>query len=697
MQETKEEDVHVFGDNDYQQLNLSLGDVERPEAVHSPMPMRQIAGVSIVSVSFGTSHSAWLSNDGALFTIGDNSNGQCGFPSPEALLEPKRIEGLAMSFTIVQVACGGAFTAAVTQSGQLATFGANDNGQLGHGSDAALDIRRPKVIKDAGLAEVCSVACGEQHMLILDGGARVSSCGFGRFGALGHGDTDTRGSPTPISALAAAPITAVAAGERHSVALTFGGAVMAWGAGFCGALGLQSQRSIVSPAKSAEQAPICLVPRPLPSLRKGITHIAAGGAHTIALGGDGVLFGWGKGASGGAPIDSHTPIALTLPDGAARILSISAGREHSLALLSDGRVLSWGASQSGQLGLGDSVAQATPRWVSAAPTTIRAIVAGGHSSALLSGSADVDAAGATPQLTRLDLPKVKALIETQDWDGLASLVGAVFGSAALFNASFADEAAGGLLALQLEQIYVTLLRTFEVAPAVLHALRDSMHRLMNGIEAALNDITANGVAPPPLARSNSSSSTLSSRRAYVHSIAGYLLTPLAALLHNPLLWHVSEANAAHRIATLIDTRLGDEQRRHLTEVLSHQPADIFAARVVRPVREALERNIRSERAGGGSPATVVYLTRLLGLARDANIQSRKRASQAEAAAIGLATSGMQIGGISDAEFYSPFLSEHLDLQRDCKLSVGPDCQTPSPMLMQRSAHMLPSLPIHRQI
>ena len=96
-------------------------------------------------------------------------------------------------------------------------------------------------------------------------------------------------------------------------------------------------------------------------------------------------------------------------------------------------------------------------------------------------------------------------------------------------------------------------------------------------------------------------------------------------------------------------------------------------------------------AGDASVGEVVLLVRLLGLARDANEHAKAQsaaqsaadgpaavaaaAAAAEAAASGSASpGGMAPGTIDAVEFYSPFLSEHLDAQRDYSAQLADRCQ-----------------------
>ncbi|CAN0084353.1 unnamed protein product, partial [Phaeothamnion confervicola] len=55
--------------------------------------------------------------------------------------------------------------------------------------------------------------------------------GHGRGGRLGHGDENVRMVPTAVAALtdASKVVVAVAAGEKHTLALTENGAVYSWG------------------------------------------------------------------------------------------------------------------------------------------------------------------------------------------------------------------------------------------------------------------------------------------------------------------------------------------------------------------------------------------------------------------------------------------------------------------------------------
>lgn len=85
----------------------------------------------------------------------------------------------------------------------------------------------------------------------------------------------------------------------------------------------------------------------------GLTLIAAGAEHTLALKSDGTLWAWGYNFYGwlgdGTTTDRLTPVEVS---GLSGVSAIAAGEQHSLALKSDGTVWAWGRNLDGQLGDG---------------------------------------------------------------------------------------------------------------------------------------------------------------------------------------------------------------------------------------------------------------------------------------------------------------------------------------------------------
>ena len=95
----------------------------------------------------------------------------------------------------------------------------------------------------------------------------------------------------------------------------------------------------------------------------GVTQIAAGGYHTLALAGT-AIYAWGNNQYGQVGNGTATNrLAPTLVSGSLSFTAVSAGSWHSAALGSDGEIYTWGRNNYGQLGTGTT----TDRW---APATL---------------------------------------------------------------------------------------------------------------------------------------------------------------------------------------------------------------------------------------------------------------------------------------------------------------------------------------
>lgn len=103
------------------------------------------------------------------------------------------------------------------------------------------------------------------------------------------------------------------------------------------------------------------VPRPIPSF-SGVQQIACGYAHTVALKSDGTVWSWGKGLYGrlgtGSGDNAYEPTRVVGEEGVgflSGIVQISCGEAHTLALDGEGTVWAWGQGEQGQLGDGTNL------------------------------------------------------------------------------------------------------------------------------------------------------------------------------------------------------------------------------------------------------------------------------------------------------------------------------------------------------
>ena len=206
----------------------------------------------------------------------------------------------------------------------------------------------------------------------------VMAAGCGDGGRLGMGSLTAgalRFARVADAALASDGVASVAAGAAHSVALTTDGSVLTWGDNACGQLGHTPTAAAVA------------LPREV-LLPEAAVAVAAGDAHTLAVGASGAVWAWGRADGGALGLGTATathggpifaPRRVVGMEGAA---SVAAGRSHSLALTHDGSLYSWGAAPSGALGHGE--ARGAP--LEAAPRRVRTL--GGVKVAAVSAGGD---------------------------------------------------------------------------------------------------------------------------------------------------------------------------------------------------------------------------------------------------------------------------------------------------------------------
>ncbi|MDB6173335.1 MAG: repeat-containing protein [Chthoniobacteraceae bacterium] len=280
---------------------------------------------------------------------------------------------------------------AACSDGTLLAWGENLSGQLGIKSNVIKSIVPTEAFATGALLgrKVIAVAAGERHSLALCSDGTVAAFGYNGSGQLGSGTQNSSSAPVAVSTagvLAGKTVITVAAGTSHSLALCSDGTVAAWGLNGSGQLGngLTSNSNIPVAVSVAGVL-----------TGKIVIAVAAGTSHSLALCSDGTVAAWGLNSSGqlgnGLTSNSNIPVRIST----AGVLSgktataMAAGTAHSLALCSDGTVAAWGLNNLGQLGNGLTGNSNIPVRVSTAGIlsgkTVTAMAAGtAHSLALCS-------------------------------------------------------------------------------------------------------------------------------------------------------------------------------------------------------------------------------------------------------------------------------------------------------------------------
>jgi alpha-tubulin suppressor-like RCC1 family protein len=185
---------------------------------------------------------------------------------------------------IQDVALGFSHTCALTSTGVVECWGANESGELGDGTTT----RRTQPVTVGGLdAPAAQVdAGGAGHTCALTTAGGVECWGRNRYGQLGDGTTTDRSSPVEVSGLQSG-VTQIAVGGDHVCALTDTGAIWCWGHDDNGQLG---------DGTTANSS----VPVHVTGLGGPAAVVSAGGDHTCALMPGGGAKCWGANGNGQA-------------------------------------------------------------------------------------------------------------------------------------------------------------------------------------------------------------------------------------------------------------------------------------------------------------------------------------------------------------------------------------------------------------
>ncbi len=358
----------ISGD-DYSDITCASSGAESDLALARLTAANNLTGIT--SIVAGDNHSLALKNDGTVWAWGLNTNGQLGDNSTTQRLAPVQVKdtaGTGYLTDIIAIAAGYYHSMSVKNDGTVWAWGNNGSFQLGDNSST--QSLTPIQVKDTAgtgfLTGIKTVAVGAYHSIALKNDGTVWSWGLGDNGELGNGSINTSFTPIQVKDTAGTGfltgITSIAAGFSHSMAVKNDGTVWAWGVNGEGQLGVNSFVSIST-------TPIQVKDTAGTGFLTGITSIAAGFSHSMAVKNDGTVWAWGSNFNGQLGDDSYsqslTPVQVKDTAGTsylADVISVDGGAQnsHSLALKNDGTVWAWGYNANGQLGDNSQTESLTP-------------------------------------------------------------------------------------------------------------------------------------------------------------------------------------------------------------------------------------------------------------------------------------------------------------------------------------------------
>ena len=206
--------VIAFGANFWGQMGIGESEAS-PSYKTTPFDVSynttDYNGSNAIAVCSGGAHSAILLNTGKVVTFGLNNQGQLG--NGKSWIGQERYGNYLISNTqvnviatgnyngsnAISVSCGSRHTSILLNTGQVVTFGLNEDGQLGNGKSGTQSYPNPyfssqpvDVSQNSSLyngSNAVSISCGAYHTSILLKTGSVVNFGKNINGQLGNGES----------------------------------------------------------------------------------------------------------------------------------------------------------------------------------------------------------------------------------------------------------------------------------------------------------------------------------------------------------------------------------------------------------------------------------------------------------------------------------------------------------------------------
>jgi alpha-tubulin suppressor-like RCC1 family protein len=350
--------VYCWGRND----NGNLGDgttTDRTTAV----PVRTdgvLSGKTLVDIgAAGHGYNCVLDSAGKPYCWGENEHSQLGDGTTANSSLPLAVTlGPMAGKQLRRIGDQYDHTCALDSTGHAFCWGHEDQGGLGNGASADVNVTVPTAItqpvafRDLSPGEHMTCAIGTDH--------RAYCWGDNDAGGVGDNSTIDRTTPVAVftgGALSGKSIAQISAGTARACALDTAGAAYCWGDNSDGALGDGTTTNADTP--QAVQVSGVLA-------GKHLVRIETDQHHTCALDNAGAAYCWGNNSDGqlgiGNTSNSSSPAAVDVtgvPAGTA-FTDIRLGYRHTCAQTANGRTYCWGSNNHGQLGDGTTTSHSKP-------------------------------------------------------------------------------------------------------------------------------------------------------------------------------------------------------------------------------------------------------------------------------------------------------------------------------------------------
>jgi alpha-tubulin suppressor-like RCC1 family protein len=220
---------------------LGLGEAVKKTKVYKRVI--SLRSLQVTSVQAGSNHSLALTSQGEVYVWGFNKGGVLGVGKKRAAWKPMLIRSLK-GIKMAAIRTHERHSLALTEDGAVYSWGQNNFGQLGIWG--GVGVRTPILVDNFSNTRITAIHVGQDYSLALSDEGRVYSWGKNEHGQLGNGTTYTGWTPTPIHIPRDERVVAIHGGTQHSLALTESGKVYGWGGNRFGQVGDGTRRASVS-------------------------------------------------------------------------------------------------------------------------------------------------------------------------------------------------------------------------------------------------------------------------------------------------------------------------------------------------------------------------------------------------------------------------------------------------------------------
>jgi len=316
-----------------------------------------LTGLNLAQVTVGTTFVCALSNTGADFCWGENSNGQLGNPdTADNFLVPAAVMSLPT------MTASGYNHACLLRNGKAFCWGDDTYGELGNNTTTTTPVSTPVPVYTSGVLSgltLIQISVGQDWTCALASTGNAYCWGNNSTAVSGDqialGNNTTTASSAPVLVSGGLTFTQISVGADFACGLTSAGVAYCWGNNKNDQMG--------NGGASIADVPGAVTATSGSQLYQlTLTQIAAGGSYACALASTGAAYCWGLGTSGqlgnSASATSSTAVAVTASGvlSGVALVQITTGGTTACALGSAGAAYCWGAGGSGQLGNGSTTA-----------------------------------------------------------------------------------------------------------------------------------------------------------------------------------------------------------------------------------------------------------------------------------------------------------------------------------------------------